>query len=165
MYLKNKCTQTEMMVFILNRKVIDRIEGQGSGSRTTLEKQSSWRGDTPKVSPGSWGTPRPGTAFRTHRPGFCGATVRSHPRTQRGSARVSRPARNYGSQKAVRVEEGRAEAAGRALEATVLGVPSVVCPAAPAVRTENAAPRSPLSPGRWPGPAGASARRTGRGGM
>lgn len=61
MYLKNKCTQTEMMVFILNRKVIDRIEGQGSGSRTTLEKQSSGRGDSRK-SLQEVGA-RPGTAL------------------------------------------------------------------------------------------------------
>lgn len=134
----------------------DRIEGRGSGSRTTLKNQSG-RDDTPKVSPGSWGTPRHGIAV------FCAARLRSPP-VHPAWLRPRRPARNYDSQKAVRVEEGRAQAAGRALEATVLGVPSVVCPAAPAIRSENAAPSSPLVPGAGRGnPAPTPAGRVGAG--
>lgn len=45
----------------------------------------------------------------------------AHPARLRPS-RPARRARNYGSQKAVRAEEGKAEAAGRAPEATGLGV-------------------------------------------
>lgn len=97
-------------------------------------------------------------------PGVCVAGVRSHGRTQRGSA----PGARLGTTAPRRLcESGREEAvaaAGRARAASpAAGVHSVVCPTAPGPRTEDAVLNGPRSPGRWHGRTAASARGTGAG--
>lgn len=168
MYLKNKCTKTEMMVSILNRKVIE-LKAKEAARGQLWRTRAVGAVTPPESLSRKLGHAQAWHCFPHTPPGFLrGLSEESaaHPAWLRPS-RPARRARNYGSQKAVRVEEGRAEAAGRAPEATVLGVfPrwSVRLHPRSGRRTRPRAV-SPLGPGRWPGQAGASARRTGRGGM